>query len=767
MTTQKIILGSPGTGKTTKCLSIVEQELASGVRPEQILYTTFTRKGANEAILRACDKFSFKRQQLPYFRTIHSLAFQELHMSREDIMQFRDYKRIGESLGLVFGYTDLSEGMVAPSANIGDQMLYTLGLSRARQVSEEEQYNELDFDFSWFEFKRFLDTLHAYKNRNGLLDFSDLLDQYINDGVPLGIKVAVVDEAQDLSKQQWAVIDVATRNAERKYVGGDDDQCQPAGSMIWTPSGEVPIEKLATGDGVVSYSIEGSRFDGKRQGHKIKTSKRKYTGFMTSISSGDKTMECTHNHICLAQFNRKVKCQVVYLMRRGSDFRIGQCQLFNSEGANRLCGRMRSEDADAVWILQLSDDDRQSAFLQEQIIALKYGLPQIVFKVDKFHSVLTQSDLDEIYASTDTRSRAKQIFIDYNLHEDYPFWTKEKSKLLHHGSKIFTIEACNLISTIFLIPANKDDACAVWSPCTISRIHVKNVTVYSLDVERFHNYISDGIITHNCIFKWSGADVDKFLSLEGDQIVLDKSHRLPKTIHTYANKISGRIKHRYEKEWAPRDDGGSVEFVNTVDDIEIREGSTMLLARNKYLLTQYEEYLRREGYPYMTQRGSSIDMQLVTAIKSWEALRAGQSVDVAFIRQAYQYLKVGAGVARGKKSLHGATGSLTIKELQNNWGLLTGAIWHDALVELPDVEYYLAILRGGARLDKEPNILVSTIHTIKGGEADHVVVISDVSRKCYDAMGDDEHRTFYVAVTRAKKTIQIVLPRTQSHYDFP
>ncbi len=494
MTTQTIILGPPGTGKTTKCLSIVEQEFTNGIRPEQILYTTFTKKGANEAVLRACEKFKYRRQQLPYFRTIHSLAFQELHVSREDIMQFRDYKRIGELLGLAFGYTDLSEGMVAPSANIGDQMLYTLGLARARIIDVEEQYNEMEFDFSWFEFKRFLDTLDAYKVKNGLLDFNDLLDQYIDDGVPLGIKVAVIDEAQDLSKKQWAVIDVATANAERKYIAGDDDQA---------------------------------------------------------------------------------------------------------------------------------------------------------------------------------------------------------------------------------------------------------------------------------IFKWSGADVDKFLSLKGEQLVLGQSHRLPAEIWHYANQISSRIEHRYEKEWVPRDDGGTIAFHNTVDDIEIHEGSTMMLARNKYLLKKYEEYLHREGYPYMTQHGSSVDLQLVSAIRSWEALRAGHAVDVSLIRSAYQYLKVGVGVARGKKSLHGASGELTMAQLVSNWGLLTTLIWHDALIELPDVEYYLAILRRGVKLDKDPNILVSTIHTIKGGEADNVVIISDVSWKCYNAMGDDEHRTFYVAVTRAKNTLQIVLPQGQSHYDFP
>jgi superfamily I DNA/RNA helicase len=767
MTTQQIILGPPGTGKTTKCISIVDDELQSGIRPEQILFTTFTKKGANEAILRACEKFKFKRAQLPYFRTIHSLVFQELHLAREDVMQLRDYKRIGDALGLQFGYTDLSEGMAVPTSNIGDQMLYVLGLSRARMVTEEEQFHELDFDFSWYEFKRFLDTLSAYKEQSGLLDFSDMLDRYIADGGILPIKAAIVDEAQDLSKQQWKVIDIVTGGADRKYIAGDDDQCQPAKSMIWTPSGEVPIEKLVDGDEVVSYNIQGSQFNGRKIGHKVRTAKRKYTGVMYSLSTQGKTMQCTDNHLVLAQFNRTVECKVVYLMKRGCDYRIGQCQLFNSEGANRLSARLKSEKADAVWILEVVAD-RQSAFLREQIIALKYGLPQIVFVVDKLHNVLSQCDLDSIYASTNTEARAATIFKDYNLNLNYPFWTNNKSKLLHNGSKIFTMEACNLFDDIFLLPTRDGEDKVIWSPCSISKNKVNNVDVYSLDVDRFHNYISDGIITHNCIFKWSGADVDAFLNLTGGQTVLGKSYRLPSVIHEYSNRISQQIEHRYKKEWTPSQVGGSVEFVNSVSDVDIREGSNLLLARNKYLLKQYEEFLRTEGYPYIANNSSSIDQQMVLAIKAWEALRAGKEVDVAHIRAAYKFLKVGHGVTRGYKSLHGASGALTIVELKDKWGLLTDAIWHDALIEMDDAEYYLAALRRGEKLDKEPRIQLSTIHTVKGGEADHVVIISDVSRKTYQEIeSDGEHRVFYVAATRARKSLQIVLPQTTCAYQFP
>ena len=99
--TTKIILGPPGTGKTEYLLRRVEEELANDIQPQEIGYFSYTKKAAKEARDRALVKFPhLDKKHFKYFRTLHSLAFQELGLSTKDVMRDLNYKELSQLLGI-------------------------------------------------------------------------------------------------------------------------------------------------------------------------------------------------------------------------------------------------------------------------------------------------------------------------------------------------------------------------------------------------------------------------------------------------------------------------------------------------------------------------------------------------------------------------------------------------------------------------------------------------------------------------------------------
>jgi DNA helicase-2/ATP-dependent DNA helicase PcrA len=275
------------------------------------------------------------------------------------------------------------------------------------------------------------------------------------------------------------------------------------------------------------------------------------------------------------------------------------------------------------------------------------------------------------------------------------------------------------------------------------------------------------------IYGWAGADVEKLIKCEGTHQILVKSYRCPKVVQGLAENIIKKVELRINKVWSSRDDAGTLSYVQSLEQVDLSEGNWLLLARNVFLLEELGNFCKTCGYVYESILGSPTKGPVLEAIVAWERLRRGTSVTFKEAKKIYDLMSTKVGVAYGMKTALEActdTKMVNMEVLRSGYGLLTTEIWHKALDKIPvaDSEYFIAALKRGEKLTKEPRIKVSTIHGVKGGEADNVLLLTDMARRSWDEMHrrpDDEHRVWYVAVTRARKNLYIMQPRTNIYYD--
>jgi hypothetical protein len=416
-----------------------------------------------------------------------------------------------------------------------------------------------------------------------------------------------------------------------------------------------------------------------------------------------------------------------------------------------------------MWFLRVVDS-HEEAFYWENRLSYQYGIPQTVFKGPAGNKNLSAA-IDKVHADLSTEHNALRLLSDLGKFREHPVYDRGEMRQRRGGSQIFAVRACNLIPEAMLV-ANKDRDELRWLPFSLDTAWA-NTTVYSLEVEKHHNYFADNILTHNCIYTWAGADVDSFLALEGNVRILDQSYRVPSKIHAFADRVVNRIRKRQPKIWEPRTDVGAIVFHNDFRHVDITQGEWLVLAATNYMLTDMHEWIKSQGLLFERHGQRSIPEAVLHAVVGWERLRKGQEVPFETVKIIYKYLDA-KFVKHGHKGLKTASmdAMYTHGSLTTNHGLLTDAIWHEALTKIGEDKrnYLIALLRRGVKLTGKVPIKLSTIHGAKGGEADNVLLLSDLSTKFakeYERNSDDINRLFYVGITRAKETLHIVLPKNE------
>jgi DNA helicase-2/ATP-dependent DNA helicase PcrA len=275
------------------------------------------------------------------------------------------------------------------------------------------------------------------------------------------------------------------------------------------------------------------------------------------------------------------------------------------------------------------------------------------------------------------------------------------------------------------------------------------------------------------IFKWAGADVDTFIALkdEVDHIdTLSQSYRIPGgPIHEMSQQIIRNVSNRYDKDYMPRQEMGDLTRYADVTQVDMSQGEWLVLSSANYFLDDIKEFCELQGWYYSHKTKNSVKLNLLLAIQTWERWRNSETLlPVASIKNIYSYLgdNVTKGYQKGKTMDENEEGYY-IEECTANHGLQTTDVWYKAFAGLDtNTENYIRnMLANGESFKQNPRITLSTIHGAKGGEADNVLILPDITKSAVDHNDldpDELHRLFYVAVTRAKKALHILEPRNYS-----
>jgi superfamily I DNA/RNA helicase len=96
--------------------------------------------------------------------------------------------------------------------------------------------------------------------------------------------------------------------------------------------------------------------------------------------------------------------------------------------------------------------------------------------------------------------------------------------------------------------------------------------VYDLDIEGTHNFVANGLVTHNSIYRFRGADIENILGFERDHpdaevVKLEQNYRSTQTILNASNGVISNNRQRKDKFlWSDLGDGDPVHVRELEDE---------------------------------------------------------------------------------------------------------------------------------------------------------------------------------------------------------
>ena len=268
------IYGPPGTGKTEKLIRRAMAYIRIGTPINSIGYFAFTRKAAHEARDRMLSKNpQYKKKELRYFQTLHSLAFHTLGLREENVMQDYHYNDLGKILSIRVNAK--KDADASPYLSCDNEYFQIILKAKEKGISVWDEYctGEHSSNVKPDLLKHIEVNYNQYKVNNNLIDFADMIKKFLSKPeLCPSFDTVFIDEAQDLSPIQWDMYDLLKNNSKNVYLAGDDDQAiygwagadvdrfikEPAEEKVLSKSRRIPIAVQEISE-VITERIQGLR----------------------------------------------------------------------------------------------------------------------------------------------------------------------------------------------------------------------------------------------------------------------------------------------------------------------------------------------------------------------------------------------------------------------------------------------------------------------------------------------------------------------------
>jgi DNA helicase-2/ATP-dependent DNA helicase PcrA len=241
---KEVVLGIAGSGKTTYLLKRIDELVKSGVPLLNIAYITMMRNARAVAQNRMMADYNAKPEDIAYFRTMHSIAWELLGrpkmVDEKDRVQFcADHKITYESQSQATDeYAQRSIDDYGAACFVAYEALRR---ERCIDVLETSELQFRDFWIRWcinnidnpklagigqsyVRTFNFLCNWSKWKQDNNRVDFIDMLLLSLKNKIGLPTDYLIVDEFQDFSPLMYSLYKLWSEGKKQIIVAGDDDQ---------------------------------------------------------------------------------------------------------------------------------------------------------------------------------------------------------------------------------------------------------------------------------------------------------------------------------------------------------------------------------------------------------------------------------------------------------------------------------------------------------------------------------------------------------------